>query len=190
MKTQSGAVLVEFALIALLFFTVLFFVIEAARAYYTFNTLTEMTRRGVRAATVCPPTAKQIIQQTLFNDPYSESTHSQLLPGVTSANVKLRYLKEDGSEIPIYNAYIAPGSIPNPDPDNNFNAIKYVSVKIINYQHRFIFPPFTIELGYENIDKDDDKVYAETILPRESLGAVCRNENCSGPLMRNHCPFP
>ena len=47
---QSGAFIVEFALLATFFFTVLFGVIELARVIYLFNTLQEVTRRAAHAA--------------------------------------------------------------------------------------------------------------------------------------------
>ncbi len=57
MKTQRGAAMVEFALIALLFFIILFGIIEFGRAFFTYNTLVEATRRGARVAAVCPASA-------------------------------------------------------------------------------------------------------------------------------------
>lgn len=49
---QRGAAAVEFALSAVIFFMVLFFVIEVARALYLTNTLLEVTRRAAYAAAV------------------------------------------------------------------------------------------------------------------------------------------
>jgi len=47
---QSGVAAVEFALVALLFFTVVFGAIEIARIMYMYNTLAEVTRSAARAA--------------------------------------------------------------------------------------------------------------------------------------------
>ncbi len=55
MKKQSGAALVEFAGVALVFFMIVFGIIEFARAFFIYNTLIEATRRGARVAAICPP---------------------------------------------------------------------------------------------------------------------------------------
>jgi hypothetical protein len=49
-SAQSGVAAVEFALVALLFFTVVFGAIEIARIMYMYNTLAEVTRSAARAA--------------------------------------------------------------------------------------------------------------------------------------------
>ena len=51
-KNQRGAALVEFALVATVFLTVLFGIIEFGRLLWTHNALTDATRRGVRYATL------------------------------------------------------------------------------------------------------------------------------------------
>lgn len=51
-KKQRGAAVVEFALICLLFFTILFAILEFGRMMYVYNTMQEVTRRGARAAVV------------------------------------------------------------------------------------------------------------------------------------------
>ena len=50
-----GATVIEFALIAMTFFTLLFFVMETARALYLWNTLQEVTRRAAYRAAVTDP---------------------------------------------------------------------------------------------------------------------------------------
>lgn len=47
---QSGVAAVEFAMVVVVFFTLLFGVIELARAIYVLNTLQEVTRRAANAA--------------------------------------------------------------------------------------------------------------------------------------------
>lgn len=51
-KKQRGAAVVEFAFICLLFFTILFAILEFGRMMYVYNTMQEVTRRGARAAVV------------------------------------------------------------------------------------------------------------------------------------------
>lgn len=49
---QQGAAAIEFAFICLLFFTILFAILEFGRMMYVYNTMQEVTRRGARAAVV------------------------------------------------------------------------------------------------------------------------------------------
>lgn len=168
MKKHSGAAMVEFALIALVFFTVIFGLIESARLFFTANTLTEMTRRGARFATVCPPNDPKIIKETLFNNPTSGSAvTSSLLPSITSSNVMVTYLNNAGAAICNYDS-------------TKFDQIRYVGVQIIDYTHQFIFPPYNIQLGSDvTTCGSRNKVYAQTVLPREALGVVCNNASCT-----------
>jgi Flp pilus assembly protein TadG len=47
---QTGSVAVEFALVAIIFFTVVFATLELARMEFLLNTLEEVTRRAAAAA--------------------------------------------------------------------------------------------------------------------------------------------
>lgn len=49
---QQGAAAVEFAILCLVFFTILFAMLEFGRMLYLYNTMQEVTRRGARAAVV------------------------------------------------------------------------------------------------------------------------------------------
>ena len=184
MKKQSGAAMVEFAIIALVFFTVVFGLIESARLFFTLNTLTEMSRRGARLATVCPPDDAKITKALLFNNPTSGSTAtSGILPFITSSNVRVLYLDKTGSAICNYD-------------NTKFGQISYVAVQIIDYTHNFIFPPFNIPLGKNITDACNvtHRVFAETVLPREALGTVCNgttdpNNPCTS-VITNYCTTP
>jgi hypothetical protein len=186
-KKNNGAALVEFALIALVFFTVLFGMIESARLFFTTNTLTEMTRRGARLATVCYPTAPQITEASLFNNPKNNSTTSSILPFITASNVRVRYLDTAGNYICSLNNLINPDTLSS----TTFNQIRYVSVQVVNYTHSFIFPPFNIPLGKNFTDscQSQVRIFAETVLPREALGVVCINAECTD-VIKNSCPSP
>jgi hypothetical protein len=91
-RPRKGVAAVEFALLALGFFIVLFGVLEIARAVYLINTLQEVTRRAASLAASSrfdSATLDQIRQQALFG-----STNGSLLLGdpVTTADVKIDYL--------------------------------------------------------------------------------------------------
>ena len=49
-RSAAGVFAVEFAIVVVVFFTVIFGVMELARLMYVFNTLQEVTRRAARAA--------------------------------------------------------------------------------------------------------------------------------------------
>lgn len=90
MKRQKGLYIVEFALVAALFFVLLFALIEFARALFVWNTLTEATRRGARLAVVCPVDHASIANVTVFNAPAAAGA-SPILPGLNSGMVSVSY---------------------------------------------------------------------------------------------------
>jgi Flp pilus assembly protein TadG len=52
-STQCGVAAVEFALICVIFFTLILGIMDFGRLLFTWNSATEATRRGVRLAVVC-----------------------------------------------------------------------------------------------------------------------------------------
>lgn len=138
----------EFAIIGLIFFIILFSVMEFSRALFVWNAVADATRLGARAASVCIIDSDDIREITL-----SEPSGVSLLPAaITAADIEVRYLDENGAPVT------------NPDPANaaSFNQIRYVEVSISNYVHDLLIPgigtltlpPFT------------------TTRPRESLGII------------------
>src|SRR6476660_7179297 len=51
-KHERGATIAEFAIVALLFFTIIIGIIEFGRLLYTHNALTDATRQGARYASL------------------------------------------------------------------------------------------------------------------------------------------
>ena len=51
-QNEKGTTIAEFAVVALLFFTMIFAIIEFGRLLYTHNALTDATRRGARFASL------------------------------------------------------------------------------------------------------------------------------------------
>lgn len=139
-----GATTVEFAIIATALLTILFAVIEFSRALFVVNTLTEATRRGARLATVCPIGDPKPARAAAFSASGAAGT---IIPGLTSSNVVIEYLDADGSVVS--------------SPAANFNAIRYVRVRIVNFQL-----PLVIPLLMPTVTLDG---FATTV-PRESLG--------------------
>ena len=94
-KHQQGAAAVEFAIVAMLFFTLLFAILELGRLFYLQNAVQEVTRRAAREATVRWVTEEyQARELALFG--------ASNLPGgaeVTIDNISIEYLDVNRSLI-------------------------------------------------------------------------------------------
>ena len=107
-RGQRGVAAVEFAIISLLFFTILFAILEFGRMLYVYNTMQEVTRRGARAAVVRwidqVPAVKSI---ALFG-----GTSLPAGAEVADSNITVTYLTKTG-------AVVNPFPV---DPSDNFSA--------------------------------------------------------------------
>jgi Flp pilus assembly protein TadG len=173
MKMQRGAAMVEFALIALLFFMILFGIIEFARAFFVYNTLVEATRRGARVAAVCPVSAggiTQVKQVTIFDTPGGSSTP---LLGLTENNIRVSYFNSAMAVVASDTSPLA--SVIDPVYDQ----IAFVQVSIDQganaFQHTLIIP-----LIYDSFNVPS----ITTVLPSESLGRVTN----ANPVTTRCCP--
>ena len=123
---QCGAAAVEFAIIAMLLFTLIFGIIEFGRLFYVINSVQEVTRRAAREAVV------RWIDSGSQNEVKSIALFGRVsLPGgaeITPSNIKIDYLT-------------ITGAVPNPmptSPAENISAclsgptgcIAFVSVSI------------------------------------------------------------
>jgi len=171
MKSQRGAALPEFALIALVFFTLLFSAIEVGRWLFTWNTLVEATRRGARIAAVCPLFDDYIKIATVFGTPSQTrpipAQDSPVVRGLSSSLVKITYYSvEDATTTKKYETLT--------DANANIAKIKLVEVGLVNldktnWNYRFIAPIIGGILG----DSTDHILFPPTVsttLPTESLG--------------------
>ena len=143
---ENGQNLLEFAFTTSLFFMLIFSIIEGGRGLWTWNALVQATRAGARYAAVETPTANdtQIKKMVVYNDPNGDSSSTPVVPGLTEANVTVRYLNNDGSVA------------------SNKNMADTIEVSITNYQFiaiaRFLGGTVTLPAS-------------TTILPLEGLGA-------------------
>lgn len=142
---QKGAETVEFALIALLFFAVIFTVIEFSRALFVWNALTEATRRGARMAVICPYQSPIPRQVAIFDVIAGSLGTSPIIGGLTPAMVSVRYLNQAGAV------------------ETNQSQIKFAEVSITGYIHQLIIPLWGSSVTAPAFT---------TTLPTESLGAV------------------
>lgn len=138
---QSGTTAVEVALLAPIFFALIFGAIELSRLMFVFNTLQEVTRRAAVAAVNIDPRDTTAIaaakQAAIFR---STSGELVLAPQVTDSNIRIDYLSLsrglDGSLTPVA---IPESSWPsNPAQNrrncmanpNGSNCIRFVRVQV------------------------------------------------------------
>ena len=141
---QKGVTTLEFAIVGLLMFIVVFAVIEFGRALFTMNALTEATRRGARMASVCPVGDPKPASVAVFD---SGNGSSSVVSGLTTANVLVEYLDVNGATIA--------------SPNANFALIRYVRVSIVGFSVSLVIPTINPTLQMSGF---------QTTLPRESLG--------------------
>ena len=160
---EAGAAMVEFSIVALFFFMVLFMTIELGRWMYIWNTLGEVTRRGARVATVCGINDNYIKQAAVFGTTKTTSGDMPILNGLTTDRILISYFDSAGT----------------PSKDSSLPAALqnfFVEVRVVNFQHQFIAPLIgrTIELPLSGF---------ATRLPMESKGNL-QSTSGSNP---NHC---
>lgn len=86
-QLQAGSTAVEFALVTVLYFTFILFIIDVARFAYTYNVGSETTMIGARYAIVCADKTDTSTAQVL--------THMQnLMPEIT--NINLAWVDSEG----------------------------------------------------------------------------------------------
>jgi hypothetical protein len=153
---QKGAETVEFAMIALLFFAVLFAIIEFSRAMFVWNALSEATRRGARMAVICPVGSDVPKQVAIFKHAITGSGDT-IIPGLATGNGNVAV-----------NYYLEDGVTPSLDPA----LVKFVQVSIAGYTHQLIIPLWGRPLPAPTFT---------TTLPTESLGAVPTNPGAKCP---------
>lgn len=99
---QRGAAAVEFALVALLFFTLLFGIIEMGRLFYVWNTVQEVTRRAAREAVVTDlltPAMKDANLLAVQQHAVFGGSTLVAAPEISPASVHIAYMDLNGDQI-------------------------------------------------------------------------------------------
>ena len=138
--------MVEFAIVGAIAIMMIFAVLEIARAIFVANALTEATRRGARMAAVCPINDPAIAQVATFNAPGAGNT-SPIVNQLDTTDFVLEYLDRGGALIG--------------DPVGNFNLIRYIQVRVVDFEHELLIPFANVTFTMPEFT---------TTLPRESLG--------------------
>ena len=154
-RSQNGTTSVEFAIVGLLVFIVLFGAIEMGRLLFTLNTLREATYRGARMAAICTINNPNIARVAVFNAA-SSGTDSAILPNLSAANLQVEYLDASGTVI---------GGLPG--NLEGFVSIEFVRVQIVNYTYDFFLPGVDISFVTRSYP---------TTLRSESLGVPPFNQ--------------
>lgn len=150
-KQMRGVYVVEFAIIGVMLFVLLFGVLEMGRLYFTVNTLNETVRRGARLAAVCDISDVSILRRAIFNA-VDDAGDSGLVANLQAADLSLIYLDEDGIVV------TAPADTTD---DNGFRAIRYVQLRVDNFMFDLLIPVFGQQITLPSF---------RATLPRESLG--------------------
>ena len=108
-RGERGTTMAEFALIAAVFFMIIFAIIEFGRLFYTHNALTDAARRGARYAAlhkqadeVDKECVKNVVVygETHINPTTCAATGPALINGLTTANVIVTYEGADADNDP------------------------------------------------------------------------------------------
>lgn len=103
-QNQKGTTVAEFAMVALLFFTMIFAIIEFGRLLYTHNALTDATRRGARFAALhrgSTEAHKQAVRNFVVYGPNGtfdvngNPTSSPLINDLTTDMVEVEFIGVD-----------------------------------------------------------------------------------------------
>ncbi len=78
MKNERGAAAVEFAIVMIVFFTLLFGIMDFGRLLFTWNSAQEATSLGVRMAVVCGPSSPATLKKMQTIMPTLASTNVQV----------------------------------------------------------------------------------------------------------------
>ena len=154
-RKQSGATVVEFALVLMIFLTFFLGIMDFARMLWTWNAASEATRWGARISVVCDKGAA--------SKAFVLSKMQKFLPQLTTANLVVEWY--DNADT-ISTACVAAGP-----PGTNL--CSGVSVRITGLNYQWLSP-----IGY-SIHAATPMPGFSTYLPREIMGqdanssAVC-----------------
>lgn len=158
---QRGVAAVEFAIVAMLLFTLLFGIIEFGRLFYVFNSVQEVTRRAAREAVVRWTDEQVYVKElALFGSTTSLPAGAEITPG----RISIDYLNAINPAV-----VISPSDYPSSAADNisaclagASNCIAFVQVSITGATYApmvSLFPYFNIPIPASTVT-----------MPAESMG--------------------
>src|SRR3954453_17054526 len=84
---QQGATMVEFALVAIIFFTLMLAIADWGRMLYIWNAAAEATRRGARVAVVCDKLTPNQVRSKM----------RIMVPQLANANININWYDPEGT---------------------------------------------------------------------------------------------
>lgn len=126
-RPQQGAAIVEFAIVAMLFFTLLVGIVEMGRALFIWNSAAEATRRGVRMAVVTAPYAAAIRNEMRL-----------IMPDLANNQISIAYLP-DGCTVVANCNYVTVG------------VVAYTVTPLVIPIGPLALPPFSTTLTRESL---------------------------------------
>lgn len=154
MKKQLGATMVEFALVLILFLTVMLGIVDFARMLWTWNAASEATRWGARISVVCERDATAVLARMQF-----------FVPQLEAANVDIDWYTWDD----VSSTY-------NISTLCDHTNCAGVNVKIKNLNYQWMGP---VAYGFQALI---GMPAFSTFLPREIMGQDLNSDSvCSAP---------
>ena len=103
---EHGTTMAEFAIISVVFFMIIFGIIEFGRLFYTHNALTDAARRGARYAVLHQATDIACVKKiVVYGETHVNSTCVEtgppLINGLTTDNVVVTYAADYGTNLGI-----------------------------------------------------------------------------------------
>lgn len=86
-ERQCGSAIVEFAIVAVLFFALLFGIIDFGRLLFAWNAATEATRFGARVAVVCDKATPDQVHDRM----------RKIIPELPNANIQINWYEPEGT---------------------------------------------------------------------------------------------
>lgn len=177
---QNGTAAVEFALLAGIFFTLVFGIIEVARLMYVYNTLQEVTRRAAAAAVNVYPGNKTRLQEVKQEAIFRSSPGELVLASpISDKNIRIDYLALTRESLTGAMSLSKIDSLPTceaqnrqtcmRDPNAN-NCIRFVQVQICDETDASDCRPVTSKMLLSLVDMRVPLHRATTIAAAESLG--------------------
>ncbi len=132
---QHGAAAVEFALVAIVFFTLFLGILEFGRFMYVRNTVQEVTRRAAREAVVSdfsPGSIAAIQLDAVMSAGQAGNPAVPAAPEITSKDVQIHYFSAPGVEIPQGSMPVSPDDniAACLDPDRSDSCIRFVEAEV------------------------------------------------------------
>ncbi len=141
---QSGVAAVEFAIVAMLLFTLLFGIIEFGRLFYVINSVQEVTRRAAREAVVRWTDGQVDVKKlALFNATNSLPAGAE----ITSGSITIDYLNKSGGPSSPYPATPSDNVAECLSSSNSCIAYVRVSITGVTYAPMVsLFPYFNVPI--------------------------------------------